>query len=471
MSFALPKNALGVGLLAPVLLLVSAAAGALTVRSAPAAAALVLGLAAGLIVFTDFRALPLFLVSTIFIESVSFGEGLTIGRLAGGLALAVVVVHLLARNTPALRADSILIAGGALFAWALASAYWADDPSYVFRTMASFGVSAGYILACVVLIRTRAHMRLMFATFVAGAGVFGLISIASYVASGRSAGGEGLQGDQNFFALYQVVALPLALSLAAMEDRPTRRTLLYAVVGVIVVSVVASLSRGGLVALGVVILATLVAPARLLFGSAARKISYALMLATTGAVALLVGAAPFLERFRSIFDVSDPRGDRASGRIDLWHAAWRGFAEDPFLGLGAGNFQARALDLLQTTPGVDLRRNYVEAGRVVHNAYLEVLTELGVIGFALFVTVLGLTFWRLVTTSRRAAATGDLFAERSAIALLLALLAIAVGAVSLSLEYGRLLWLVIGLSLALDLLSRQRLPPSQAPPTERTTAR
>lgn len=471
MSLALPKNAVGEGLLvAAPLLLVSAAAGVLTVRSASAAAALVLGLAAGLIVFTDFRALPLFLVSTIFVESVSFGDGLTIGRLAGGLALAVVVVHLLARNTPVLGADSVLIASGALFAWSLASAYWAGDPAYVFRTVAAFGVSAGYILACVVLIRSRELLRLVFATFVAGAGVFGLVSIASYVASGRSAGGEGLQGDQNFFALYQVVAVPLALLLAAMEERSTRRTILYAVVGVIVVSVVASLSRGGLVALGVVVLATLVAPARLLFGSAARKLSYTLMLATTAAVALLVGAAPFFDRFRSIFDVSDPRGDRASGRIDLWHAAWKGFEESPLLGLGAGNFQARALDLLQTTPGVDLRRNYVEAGRVVHNAYLEVLTELGVIGFALFVAVLGLTLWRLVTTSRRAASMGDLFVERSAAALLLALLAIAVGAVSLSLEYGRLLWLVIGLALALDSLSRQRVSPTEASSTQPAAA-
>lgn len=456
MSFALPQHALRTGLIAPVVLAMSAAAGVLTVWSAPAAAALVLGLAAALIVFTDFRALPLVLVSTIFIESISFGEGLTIGRLAGGLALAVVIVHLLARETPGLRVDSILLAGGALFAWALASAYWADDPSYVFRTMASFGVSVGYLLAAIVLVRTREHMQLVFTTYVAGAGVFGLFSIGSYIASGRSVAAEGLQGDQNYFALYQVAALPLALALAAMENRPGRRSLLYAVVGIIVVSVVASLSRGGLVALAVVVLATLALPAPLLFGSMARKVSYGLMLATASALALLVGAAPFLERFRSIFDVSDPEADRASGRLDLWRAAWHGFLEDPLFGLGAGNFQARALDLMQTTPGVDIRRNYATAGRVVHNSFLEVLTELGVIGFALFLAVLGLTIWRMVVVYRRAAATGDLLSERSVTALFLAFVAIAVGGLSLSLEYGRLLWLVIGLTLALDLVSRER---------------
>ncbi|MBA3412237.1 MAG: O-antigen ligase family protein [Actinobacteria bacterium] len=456
MSFALPQNAVRTGLLAPVLLAGCAAAGALAVRSAPAAAALVFGLAAALIVFTDFRALPLVLVGTIFVESVSFGEGLTVGRLAGALALGVVTIHLLARETPGLRPDSILLAGGALFALALASAYWAADAAYVFRTIASFGVSGGYILACVVLIRNRRHMQLVFATFVAGAGLFGLISIVSYVASGRAAGGEGLQGDQNYFALYQAAALPLALALAAMEDRAGRRSLLFAVVGVIVISVAASLSRGGLVALAVVVLATLVLPARLVFGSVTRKVSYALMLATAGTLALLVGAAPFLERFRSIFDVSNPQADRASGRIDLWRAAWRGFLENPFFGLGAGNFQARALDLLQTTPGVDIRRNYATAGRVVHNSYLEVLTELGIIGFALFLAVLGLTAWRMVVIYRRAEAFGDLFVERSVIALALAFVAIAVGGLFLSLEYGRLFWLVIGLVLALDHLSRQK---------------
>ena len=458
MSFAFPQAARN-GLLVPFVIAGAAGAGALAVRNAPAAAAIVVGLAVALIVFSDFRALPLFLVSTIFVESLAFGEGLTIGRLAGGLALAVVIVHRLARETPGLRVDGVLLAGAALGAWALASAYWADDPSYVYRTLAAFVVSVGYVLACVVLIRNIRLLLLVFTTFVAGAGVFGLVSIASYVASGRVVGAEGLQGDQNYFALYQVAALPLALALAAMEGRGGRRALLYAVVAIIVLSVVASLSRGGLVTLAVVVGATLLTPARLLFGSVARKVSYALILACTAAIALLVGAAPFLERFRTIFEISDPQADRASGRIDLWRAAWNGFKEDPFFGLGAGNFQARALDLLQTTPGVDLRRNYAVAGRVVHNSYLEVLTELGVIGLILFLTVLGFTVFKLVSTYRAAAAVGDLTIERCSVALLLALLAILVGGLTLSLEYGRLLWLLIGLAVALHALAR----PSPAP--------
>ena len=64
---------------------------------------------------------------------------------------------------------------------------------------------------------------------------------------------QGAQGDYNFFALYEVVALPPALVLAARAGRPAVLVLYYGVVAAIVLSVVASLSRSGLLALASVV--------------------------------------------------------------------------------------------------------------------------------------------------------------------------------------------------------------------------
>src|SRR5207249_5247629 len=120
------------------------------------------------------------------------------------------------------------------------------------------------------------------------------------------------------------------------------------------------------------------------------KLAYLIALTVAVAAALAVGSTTLVARAQTIIH---PGMDRGSGRTDLWNSAWHGYTQHPWLGLGAGNFRARSLGLLMTTPGVNIRASYVAPGREVHNAYLETLTELGPVGFVLFLSVLGLTAW------------------------------------------------------------------------------
>jgi O-antigen ligase len=413
-----------------------------------------------LLVAARIEALPVFLVFTMFIESVSLGPGLRVGRLAAVMALAVLAYYLLNQRRIDLRPSPLLLAAAAYGFWLILSVYWADDSGLVYKTTFQYLLAVAYMLTFAILVRSRRQLTAIFATFAVGSLVFGLLSFLAYVGSGHTylsqeGAAVGLQGDHVYFAIYQVISLPAALALAAVERQPARRGLFYAVAGVIVLSVVASLSRTGLIVLSVVVLATLWLPWRVFFRTPSQKVSYAFALVAASAVAALAGSATFIARAQTILNFGSPDGDRGSGRIDLWRAALHGWHDHPWFGLGAGNFQGKALDLLQTTPGVNTAAQYVAAGRVVHNAYLEALTELGVVGFVLFVAVVGLTFWSLGRTWRQARSARDRTLERFAVALLVSLVGFCVSMVFVSIELGKPLWIIIGLALALEVIRKR----------------
>ncbi len=432
------------------------------------AAAVVLGGAIVLLIGANVTVLPLFLVLTMFIESVSLGPGFRVGRLAAVLAIAVVAYHALGRRRLDLKPTPLVLAVGGYGFWILLSVYWASDSGLVYRTTFQFLLAAAYLLAFAVLVRTREQVVATFVTLALGSLVFGLTAFVAYVTSSGSffesnLGATGLQGDHVYFAVYQVLALPAALALAALERSSVRRGFYYGVVGVIAVSIVASLSRTGLVMLAAVIAATLLLPFRIFFRSAAQKLGYAFTLGGAAVVAAIAGLTPFINRAQTIFNFSSSSGDRGSGRIDLWRAALHGFRDHPWFGLGAGNFQAKALDLLQTTPGVNTAASYVAPGRVVHNAYLEALTELGAVGLALFLLILFFTVRSYLGTFRRARAAGDRAIESFSIALIVAVFGFAISMLFASNELGKPLWIFIGLALALERIPAVGVEPRPKP--------
>ena len=431
------------------------AVGAFTTVQPLAAIAVVVGAAVLLVVAVNVHALPVFLVFTMFVSSLSLGPGLAIGRVAAPMALAVLVLYVLERGTNNLRPNVLLAVVFVYGLWILLSVYWADDSGLVYTTMFSYLIAVVYMLAFAILIRRPGQMLVVFATLAVGSFLFGVEAFAAFYASSSSARSQGLVGDPNFFAVYQVLALPPTLVLAARETRPWRRLGYLAIVAVIILSVVSSLSRTGLVALSAVLLATMALPWRIFFRNPAQKLTYVLMVIGASAVAVVAGSASFIARAQSILDPGTATGDRGSGRLDLWRAAIQGWEEHPWIGLGASNFQAHALDLLQRTPGVNTRGSWVREGREVHNAYLEELVGLGVIGLALWGLVVVLTGWYFVASFRRARVQGETLLERISLALLVSLLGFALSAIFLSNELSRALWILVGLALALDVMTRR----------------
>jgi O-Antigen ligase len=107
------------------------------------------------------------------------------------------------------------------------------------------------------------------------------------------------------------------------------------------------------------------------------------------AVALAVGAAAWIgrqyDRFANASPVSEPRDLRtrltqvsSTGRVQLWDVASHEFSTAPIIGQGAGTFEL-AWERERPFPATDVN---------AHSLYVEVLEELGLVGFLLLATTL-----------------------------------------------------------------------------------
>lgn len=149
----------------------------------------------------------------------------------------------------------------------------------------------------------------------------------------------------------------------------------------------------------------------------------ALIGAVLVAVALGVSSAGRIDNYVStqwdaFVQVSDPgtisggpsnRLQRGSGtRYDYWRIAWHAFEDRPFGGVGAGNYSRPYFRARQTAENV----------RQPHSLELQTLSELGIGGLALLLTLLGslvLAIWR-VRLSAPARASGIAVAGTGALA-------------------------------------------------------
>jgi O-antigen ligase len=439
---------------------IAVAAGAAATVSPLYAAALVVGVALLALVGATIDTLPVFLIFTMFAESAALGPGVRIGRIAGALALLVIVLYVLQRGTRGLRVSALLVFAGLTGLWMCVSGLWAVSGSLLATSFARWVLAAAYMTTFAVLVRTKRQFMITFGALAVGSLVFGLISFYGYMKQGSTYLDEGIgatggSSDHNYFAVYQVVALPAVLALTVLDRNRPRRILWFGVLGVIVLSVAASLSRTGLIALVGAVLLTLLLPWRIFFRRRTQKLSYVAALAVAVAAVGLAGESTFVKRAQTIFQPSAVAGHAGSGRIDLWSAAWLGYKQHPLLGLGAGGFPARSIQLIQEAPRADTSAEYALQPMVVHNMYLEVLTELGPVGEAILLGLLFCLGRILLVVFRRGRRAHDRDIETISIALLVSLVAYCVSGFFLSIEANKPLWILVGLALALDVMTRQ----------------
>lgn len=86
--------------------------------------------------------------------------------------------------------------------------------------------------------------------------------------------------------------------------------------------------------------------------------------------------------------------DQDEGRLFLWERALMMFASNPITGVGPANY---GFVILKFTTNEELEARGARAsevyGRVVHNAYFQILAELGAFGFISFIVVI-ICFWK-----------------------------------------------------------------------------
>ncbi len=187
---------------------------------------------------------------------------------------------------------------------------------------------------------------------------------------------SGVFPDPHMFAYYVGMAFPIACALAYQEK--TRRWQWLALCVVLLLAHLLSFSRGGYIGLlAAALFVSLVAlfQVRRVYG---RSILIAVALS---GIVILAAFSPFGDRFTSIFSQEDGSNKE---RIRLWQEAGTNIGEDPFFGVGLGNYAATV------RPGAGYREPIY-----AHNVYLDIALEGGLVSLTFFLGVFGVAFLRL----------------------------------------------------------------------------
>jgi putative inorganic carbon (HCO3(-)) transporter len=197
---------------------------------------------------------------------------------------------------------------------------------------------------------------------------------------------QGTLGHPNSYATYLSTVMPFPLAWLFATKRPLFKGLTAILVCLWGVAVVFSLSRSAWVTLPVIMVIVLGLAARCKRISLKTAILIAALIALVLSALIFLGPQIILSRL-----TSDDQGS-ARARISLAQTALAIFEDHPWVGVGFNNY-------MQVSPQYDARAFVGQMAYVVHNAFLLIAAETGVVGllaFVGFLTVLLLQTWRAV---------------------------------------------------------------------------
>jgi O-antigen ligase len=393
--------------------------------------------------------LALFVVLS-FLETLSVGgEAVSVTKILGVVLalswLALVATRGEAKTDlfsahPAAAYGIVLLVG-----WCALSTTWAENSSSALSVTFRFLNDALLYVIVYTAIRDRRTAQLIIAAFVVGAvaaAAYGLVAVPAI----PNSGGRLTAGvfDPNELAAVLVGGGILSLGLAsAWRGEPAASGAAIAAAGWCLAALFLTASRGGLIALVAAMLTAIFIGGRWRW------------LATMLAVLVFLGGffyfktiAPPDARAR-VTEVTQGEASQDESRTTIWKVGWRMFEAEPVHGVGAGNFPNAALKFV-VRPGEAPRSDrLVSEPAVAHNSYLEMFSELGLVGGTLFLALIAFS----VVSAARAAHLFEKLRDRRMEVLSRALLIATVGTLAadffISEEFSKQLWLLLALGPAL----------------------
>jgi O-antigen ligase len=379
------------------------------------------------------------------------GSGVTFSKAAGLiLAISWLAVFMLRPDARADLFSTHPVAGYVLvlfLGWIGVSQLWAEEPAAALDSLFRLALNAVLFLIIFTAVRERHQAVVVIAAFVGGAtfaALYGLLFVTPEAGEGARLSG-GLD-NPNELATILVAAMSLALGLAAaMRGSPVLRMTALVAATLCLAGVFFTGSRGGLVALGVALIAFLVT------GSRFRG---RLLLVAAVTVAAGIGYYNFIASEHARERISDL--EEGGGRTDVWEIGWRMVEAEPVHGVGAGNFPTSSAEFLLTQPGSIERADFIiDTPKVTHNTYLEVWAELGTVGLLMFLFILGFGLYAAAKAAVSFGRQGDARMEVLARSLLVALAAVIAADFFGSRQYNKELWILLGLAPALWSIARR----------------
>jgi O-antigen ligase len=235
---------------------------------------------------------------------------------------------------------------------------------------------------------------------------------------------------------------PLAAAIAIADFQAKRRRAWWALAAFIIVALALFLGQSRFGILGVIGALVLV-----IFG----------MMPPGRARVLALGAvaAALVVEIVIVTGLLNPAAEQAalrdeasfSARVYIWESGLAMVRDHPLTGIGMNQFRARAVRALYPVPGYE-----TAVLPHAHNEWIQIGADLGLPGIAALLGLYGVAFWRLVSAYR----SGHKLAVGIA-AGLAAHLFFGIGdAITLYDRFSFVFWWLVGLTMSLDIMARQR---------------
>ena len=325
-----------------------------------------------------------------------------------GTASMSVALLALPLEKQALRFPAVAALAMALVAWSLVGLASTSYPKVVTDHVSEFAKVCAVTFVAVNVIVTRARFR----AFIVGSIILFFLFpvrgtlLAFFVYHGDVAGRAAwnyIYSNPNDLAALCLLQLSVAIGILATERKKWVVLGTRVTIGLLVLIIVLTQSRGAIIALGVF---AVIGGRRFLRNRTA-------VLSILGLAVFIYLAAPSSawRRFSTISTATqredlDPdlmdlqtRQDQGSSqqRLAIWGVATTVIAENPLVGVGLGAYPD-AHYAVSLRPGSD----WIARGhRDTHSTYLNLMAETGLVGFGLWATMIFLT----LRTSRRARKT------------------------------------------------------------------
>ncbi len=201
-------------------------------------------------------------------------------------------------------------------------------------------------------------------------GVHTVLAINGMLHQGRGVG--GWLGDENDFGMEMNVAVPVAFFMYQNARTTGSKALYLGLLGLFVMSLVATSSRGGFLGLlAVAIYCWLYSP---------RKIISLLVGLCLAGLVLIAAPQEYWDRINTITEEKTMQEGTAGQRMFTWGIGWEMFLANPLFGVGQGNFPWTIGEYL----GGRTWQTKSLAGRQAYSLYFTLLPELGLVGVLIF---------------------------------------------------------------------------------------
>jgi O-antigen ligase len=321
----------------------------------------------------------------------------------------------------------------AVVAWVGLSYFWSLDPNSTITRLVTYLQLLFVVWMIWELAFTPRRLQLLLLAYVLGSCIPAKSTVQDFL-SGRNLAVEYAERgattwdtaryaaagiNANDLGLLLALGVPMALYLLARSKSKIVISICWLQLALASAATLLTGSRGGMISLAVAFsLFPLVVPVMPRFR---KRLSIVMLAGVLAGSAFIVPAETWDRLLRVGSELS---AGTMTHRTVIWEAGWDNFQQHPLLGIGAGAYAASV-------------RKQLDIAIVAHNTFLSVLVELGVVGALLMAALLGSTFYSAVRLPSP---------EKYLWVVLL--LTWTVGVSSLTWEYRKATWFVLGMLAA-----------------------